>query len=135
MSDEAARLIGLLGLMPHPEGGHYREIFRDPSGRNGRPHSTAILYLLRGGESSRWHRIDAVEIWHYYRGAPLELGIGRECRILGCDIEVGQAPQIVVPANTWQSARTLGAYTLMGCTVAPGFEFSKFELAPEGFEP
>jgi len=135
MSDDAARLIELLGLKPHPEGGHYREMFRDPSGQAGRAHSTAIYFLLRAGETSRWHRIDAVEIWHFYGGGPLGLDIGRERFILGNAIESGERPQIAVPANAWQSARSLGDFTLAGCTVAPGFEFSKFEMAPEGFEP
>jgi len=135
MNEEAARLIKLLDLKPHPEGGHYREVFRDPNGHNGRAHSTAIYFLLRAGEVSRWHRVDAAEIWHFHRGAPLELRIGKESFVLGNNIEKAERPQIVVSANAWQSARSLGAYTLVGCTVAPGFEFSKFELAPEGFDP
>lgn len=132
MSDEAARLIALLGLKPHPEGGHYREMFRDAGER---AHSTAIYFLLRAGEASRWHRVDAAEIWHFYRGAPLELRIGKGTHVLGPNIEAGEHPQIVVPPHEWQSARSLGAYTLVGCTVAPGFEFSKFELAPDGWPP
>ena len=125
---EADRLIEMLGLQPHPEGGHYRESFRD--GASGaRPYSTAILFLLKAGEASRWHRVDAAEVWHFYRGAPLELRIDQETFVLGPDIEASQTPQIVVPPNVWQAARSLGAYTLVGCTVAPGFEFSKFELA------
>jgi predicted cupin superfamily sugar epimerase len=140
MSDEAARLIELLELKPHPEGGHFREAFRDPHGSGGRAHSTAIYFLLRAGEHSRWHRIDAVEIWHFYRGAPLELFVAEEGRsatrhVLGNNIADGERPQIVVPARAWQSARSPGAFTLVGCTVAPAFEFSKFEMAPEGFEP
>jgi predicted cupin superfamily sugar epimerase len=140
MSDEAAHLIDLLGLQPHPEGGHYREIFRDPSGHDGRAHSTAIYFLLCSGEISRWHRVDAVEIWHFYRGGPLELSVAGQGshtvrHMLGSGIERGECPQIVVPAQAWQSARSLGAFTLVGCTVAPGFEFAKFEMAPEGFEP
>jgi predicted cupin superfamily sugar epimerase len=113
---EAERLIATLKLAPHPEGGHYRETFRDA-------HSTAIYFLLRAGEVSRLHRIDAAEIWHFYRGDPLELTIADRNFVLSMD-----NPQIVVPANTWQSARALGAYTLVGCTVAPPFEFSRFEL-------
>ena len=132
MNNDASRLIELLGLKPHPEGGHYRETFRD-SGERAR--STAIYFLLRKGEVSHGHRVDAAEVWHYYRGAPLELRIGKETRVLGPSIESGEHPQIVVPPYEWQSARSLGVYTLVGCTVAPGFEFSKFELAPKGWSP
>jgi uncharacterized protein len=134
VTSEADRLIALLGLAPHPEGGHFRETFRDTGSRS-RSHSTAIYFLLKAEEVSRWHRVDAAEVWHFYRGAPLELRIGRESYVLGPDIDEAQAPQIVVPANVWQSARSLGDYTLVGCTVAPGFDFAHFELAPDGFEP
>ena len=137
---EADRIISVLGLLPHPEGGHYREMFRDAAGPSGRAHSTAIYFLLREGEVSHWHRIDAVEIWHFYRGAPLELAIAGDAKpparwTLGSDVENGEHPQLVVPAGAWQGARSLGAYTLVGCTVAPGFEFSTFELAPPGLRP
>jgi uncharacterized protein len=128
VTGEADRLIALLGLRPHPEGGHYREMFRDANA--GRAHSTAIYFLLRAGEASRKHRVDAVEVWHFYRGAPLALTVGEDRLVLGPDIENGERPQIVVPARVWQSAIPLGAYTLVGCTVAPGFEFAGFELAP-----
>jgi uncharacterized protein len=134
VTPEADRLIALLGLAPHPEGGHFRETFRDTGGGS-RSHSTAIYFLLKAEEVSHWHRVDAAEVWHFYRGAPLELRIGRESYVLGPDIDEAQAPQIVVPANVWQSARSLGDYTLVGCTVAPGFDFAHFELAPDGFEP
>ena len=133
MSPEAEALIAALDLKPHPEGGYFREMFRDAS--QGRAHSTAIYFLLPAGQVSRWHRVDAAEIWHYYRGAPLELTIEKTVHVLGPQIEEGQHPQIVVPKQAWQMARSLGDYTLVGCTVAPGFEFSGFELAPEGFEP
>lgn len=133
MSREADRLIRQLKLKPHPEGGWFRESFRD--GNPGRAHSTAIYFLLKQGESSRWHRVDAAEVWHFYKGSALELRIGKATFILGNTIDEAQAPQIVVPPNAWQAARTLGDYTLVGCTVAPGFEFSKFEMAPDGFEP
>jgi len=137
MSDEAARLIEILQLKPHPEGGHYREMFRDDGAR---AHSTAIYFLLRAGEISRWHRVDAVEVWHFYRGHPLELAIAEPGKpiaryILGNAIERDEHPQIVVPAYAWQSARPLGEFALVGCTVAPGFEFAGFEMAPDGFEP
>ena len=128
----ADRLIALLELKPHPEGGHFRETFRDGAGRG---HSTAIYFLLKAGEVSRWHRVDAAEIWHFYRGAPLELRIDKQTYVLGPNIDEAQAPQVIVPAHAWQSARSLGDYTLVGCTVAPGFEFAHFELATDGFEP
>ena len=133
MSSEADRLIEQLGLKPHPEGGYFRETFRDSN--VGRSFSTAIYFLLKAGQESRWHRVDAAEIWHFYRGAPLELTIGNDTYLLGPEIDEAQAPQIVVPAGAWQRARALGDYTLVGCTVAPGFEFEHFELAPEGFHP
>jgi len=130
---QADRIIAALKLKPHPEGGHYRETFRDEKIVRGRAHSTAIYFLLRRGEVSRAHRVDAVEVWHFYAGAPLELTIqnarGKAKRLLlGNALSKKQSPQIVVPAHAWQSARTLGAYTLVGCTVAPGFEFAGFEL-------
>lgn len=131
---EAERLIARLGLLPHPEGGHYRETFRDEN-PGARAHSTAILFLLKAGESSHWHRVDAAEVWHYHRGAPLELWIEKNRLVLGPEIENGQSPQIVVPRRAWQSARSLGDYSLVGCTVAPGFEFSGFELAAADFSP
>lgn len=136
----AGEVIAMLDLAPHPEGGHYRETFRDGAQNGGRAASTAIYFLLQAGEVSRWHRVDAAEVWHWYAGAPLELRIvhaGRKARteILGPDLDQGERPQIVIPENAWQSARSLGAWTLVGCTVAPGFEFSGFEIAPEGWEP
>ncbi len=137
---EAEQVIAALGLAPHPEGGHFRETFRDAAAADGRAASTAIYYLLRAGEMSRWHRVDAAEIWHWYAGSALLLslsqdGRGSERRTLGNDLAAGQRPQAAVPAGVWQSARSLGAWTLVGCTVAPGFEFAGFELAPEGWAP
>jgi uncharacterized protein len=137
---EAAQVIAALGLAPHPEGGHFRETFRDAAAGGVRAASTAIYYLLRQGERSAWHRIDAAEIWHWYAGAPLLLSVsegGRAARRLrlGIDLAAGERPQAAVAARAWQSARSLGAWTLVGCTVAPGFEFAGFELAPEGWEP
>ena len=132
----ADEIIAKLGLEPHPEGGHFAETFRDAAPNDtGRAASTAIYYLLKAGEISRWHRVDAVEAWHFYAGSPLELRIGHwengnVRHVLGNDIGVSERPQIVVPANVWQSARSLGEWTLVGCTVAPGFEFSGFEMAP-----
>ncbi len=136
----AEHIIAALELSPHPEGGYYRETFRDGAGPSGRAHSTAIYYLLREGEVSAPHRIDAAEVWHYYRGAALELTIWEEGKeavrlVLGPDVENGERPQIVVPPRAWQGARSLGAWTLVGCTVAPGFEFSAFELATSGSGP
>ena len=133
-------VIRLLDLAPHPEGGHYRETFRDTAtAGSGRAASTAIYFLLKAGEISRWHRVDAAEVWHWYAGAPLALAIveGKERRDvrLGPDLASGERPQAVVPAHAWQQAQSLGAWTLAGCTVAPGFEFAGFELAPEDFDP
>ncbi len=132
-------IVSRLELKPHPEGGYYREMFRDEVA-GGRARSTAIFYLLKAGEISRWHRVDAVEIWHWYAGSPLEIcqsdGKGVQKRqILGTDIMAGQMPQIIVPEYIWQTARSLGNWTLVGCTVAPGFEFDGFEMAPEGWQP
>ena len=135
----AADIIAKLDLKPHPEGGHFRETFRDSHTIDGRAASTAILFLLARGERSHWHRIDAVEIWHYYAGAPLALsvvnGASEEIVRLGADIHAGEAPQVTVPARAWQAAESLGEWTLVGCTVAPGFDFEKFELAPPDWSP
>jgi uncharacterized protein len=142
----AQDMIALLDLKPHPEGGHFRETFRDPRHSEGsRPASTAIYFLLARGERSHWHRIDAAEIWHWYAGAPLALeiaqqrdsieGVTLERIALGCDLAAGERPQAIVPAHAWQAAQTLGDWTLVGCTVAPGFDFNRFELAPPGWSP
>ena len=136
----AAEIARRLDLAPHPEGGWYRETFRDDEPGDGRGHSTAIYYLLAAGHRSHWHRVDAVEIWHHYAGATLRLSLsadGRSARhhLLGKDFANGEAPQIVVPRGHWQSAASLGAWSLVGCTVAPGFLFSAFEMAPPDFQP
>jgi predicted cupin superfamily sugar epimerase len=137
----AQDIIRMLGLKPHPEGGHFRETFRDATQAvDGRAASTAAYYLLARGDRSHWHRLDAAEIWHWYAGAPLQLEIatapGRIERItLGGDISAGLRPQAVVPAAVWQAAQTTGDWTLVGCTVAPGFDFAKHELAPRGWSP
>ena len=137
----AADVIRLLDLKPHPEGGHFRATFRDPRNVDGsRSASTAIYFLLARGERSHWHRVDAVEVWHWHAGAPLALEIAsvagpRETLTLGSDLGAGERPQGVVPAHAWQAAQSLGDWSLVGCTVAPGFEFAKFELAPKGWEP
>ena len=136
----AAEVIRLLRLQPHPEGGHFRETFRDGRLVEGnRAASTAIYFLLARGERSHWHRVDAVEVWHFYAGAPLALSIAdgdavRTIR-LGADLAAGQAPQAIVPARCWQAAQSLGDWTLAGCSVAPGFDFYGFELAPVGWSP
>jgi uncharacterized protein len=139
-ADEASALIAALRLAPHPEGGHYREIHRDRPEGGGRGTVTAIYYLLRAGERSHWHRIDATEIWHHYAGAPLDLLLSPDGRAvtrhrLGPDIVGGARPQLVVPPHVWQSAEPAGAWVLCGCTVAPAFEFAGFELAPPGWTP
>jgi predicted cupin superfamily sugar epimerase len=138
----AEGVVQRLGLSPHPEGGWFRETFRDAPGPDGRATSTAIYYLLAAGQVSHWHRVtDAVEIWHFHAGAPLELSLApsaggaAETVILGGDLEADQRPQAIAPAGDWQSARSLGDWTLVGCTVAPGFEFSKFEMAAPGWSP
>jgi uncharacterized protein len=140
----AADIIRLLELQPHPEGGHFRETFRDArTVADGRAASTAIYFLLAAGERSHWHRVDAVETWHWYAGAPLRLSISGESgpaaqirRVqLGPNLFGGEQPQATVPAHAWQAAESLGAWTLVGCTVAPGFDFEKFELAPPGWTP
>ena len=135
----ASDIIARLGLAPHPEGGHYRETWRAAASRPGeRPAGTAIFYLLAAGAKSRWHRVDADEIWHFYAGAPLALsladGTTAVTRLLGNDLAAGQSPQMVVPAGRWQAAQSRGDWTLVGCTVSPGFEFSGLELAPPGFQ-
>ena len=132
-------MIHLLALKPHPEGGHYRETFRDPRMVDGRAASTAIYFLLKRGERSCWHRVDAVEVWHWHAGGALSLRVNdgaatTEVR-LGPDLAAGDRPQAVVPARAWQAAASIGDWTLVGCTVAPGFEFSGFERAPNDWEP
>ena len=133
-------IIRALELRPHPEGGFYAETWRDPAPEGKRGAGTAIYYLLRAGEVSAWHRVDAAEIWHWYAGAPLKLRLsddGRRLReiLLGPEVIAGQRPQAIVPPHGWQSAESTGAWTLVGCTVSPAFEFAGFEMAPAGWEP
>ncbi|OJT95514.1 MAG: cupin [Rhizobium sp. 63-7] len=136
----AAEIITALNMERHPEGGWYAQTFRDVTGGE-RGHSTAIYYLLEAGERSHWHKVhDATEVWHYYAGAPLTLerssdGLLVDTLVLGPDILSGERPQAIVPAGWWQAAQSRGDYTLVGCTVAPGFEFSRFEMAPPGWMP
>jgi predicted cupin superfamily sugar epimerase len=140
MTQSAADIIRLLGLAPHPEGGHFCETFREPAADGRRGASTAIYFLLAAGEVSRWHKVDATEAWHFHAGAPLRLtlssdGNATRTLTLGTDLEAGARPQAVVPPGCWQMAESLGAWTLVGCTVAPAFEFAGFELAPDGWQP
>ncbi len=137
---DADAIIAALGLQAHPEGGWYREIHRSTAADGGRSPVTSIYYLLKQGERSHWHRVDAVEIWNWHAGAALELSISPDGRaierhVLGMTLSDGARPQVIVPEHAWQSARSLGAFTLIGCTVAPGFEFAGFELAPPGWRP
>ena len=133
-------IVRMLDLVPHPEGGYFRETYRDTHSVDGRSVGTAIYFLLKAGEISRWHKVDAAEIWHFYAGSPLELGLaepGKKAQqlVIGNDLGKRQLPQYVIPKAWWQQARSLGDWTLVGCTVAPGFEFSGFEMAPVGWEP
>ena len=139
-AESAAEIIARLELKPHPEGGHYRETFRDTrTDSDGRSRSTAIYFLLARGERSHWHRIDAVEVWHYYAGSALTLRVaddeGEWNFRLGPNLAAGEQPQAIVPPDTWQAAESTGDWTLVGCTVAPGFEFAKFELADKDWSP
>ena len=135
----AGEIIRMLGMKPHPEGGHYAETFRDIE-HGGRARSTAIYFLLQAGEVSHWHHVDAVEVWLWHAGGPLALSMSHDGKSahaihLGPDLRAGQRPQAVVPAGSWQAAETLGAWTLVSCVVAPGFEFSGFTLAPPDWRP
>jgi uncharacterized protein len=135
-------IISALDLAPHPEGGMYAETWRaEPApGSPERSGGTAIFYLLRAGERSMWHRVDATELWLFHAGGPLSLetardGAPRTSAVLGPDLVNGERPQRVVPAGVWQSASPLGAWTLVSCVVVPGFVFEGFELAPDGWSP
>ena len=136
----AEEIITLLDLAPHPEGGHYRQTWAAEAAPGARPAGTCIYFLLKAGEQSHWHRVDAAEIWLWHAGAPLVLslaetaaGPARDLR-LGADLIAGERPQGIVPAGFWQAARSLGDWTLVSCTVSPGFQFSGFELAAPGFD-
>jgi predicted cupin superfamily sugar epimerase len=139
-ADGAARaLIERLGLGRHPEGGWYRETWRDEPADGGRGAGSAIYFLLAEGDRSHWHRVDAAEAWHHYAGDPLELAVsegGHHTVVtLGDDLDAGHDPQCVVPPRAWQAARPLGSWSLVGCTVSPAFEFAGFELAAPGWRP
>lgn len=138
MEMTAKQIIETLGLVPHPEGGHYAETWRVEG--EGRPSGTAIYFLLQAHEYNHWHKVDATEIWHFHAGAPLVLSLSAtdsgpaQDHLLGPQLDAGQRPQVIVPPHHWQKARTMGDWTLVSCTVSPGFEFDKFTLAPPGFD-
>ncbi|WP_298847779.1 cupin domain-containing protein [uncultured Ruegeria sp.] len=133
----AQEIIDGLNLQQHPEGGWYAETWRAEN--EGRPTGTCIYFLLQEGESSHWHRVDATEIWLYHAGAPLILSLSASDdgpaadHLLTPDLSQG-APQLIVPKGHWQAARSTGDYTLVSCTVSPGFQFEGFELAEPGFD-
>ncbi len=136
----ARAVISALGLAPHPEGGHYRETWRDAPAEGCRGTGTAILFLLAAGEESRWHRVDAAELWIWQAGAPLSLSVSDNGKdggsvVLGLHIGNGEVPHAVVPKGAWQAAVSEGAWTLVTCVVAPAFRFEGFELAPPGWRP
>ncbi|MGA9433677.1 MAG: cupin domain-containing protein [Roseobacter sp.] len=134
----AQEIIAHLQLSPHPEGGHYRQTWIAENA--GRPAGTCIYFLLAAGEASRWHKVDATEIWLYHAGAPLVLSMSAsddgpaQDLMLGPDLLKGEQPQLIVPENHWQAARSTGDYTLVSCTVSPGFRFEGFVLADAGFD-
>lgn len=128
-------IIELLGMVPHPEGGHYVETFRAAAAAGERAAMTAIYFLLKAGERSHWHKVDAVETWLWHAGGPLQLSIDTADVTLGPDLGRGERPQAVVPKDAWQAARSLGSWTLVSCVVAPGFDFAGFELAAPGWAP
>jgi uncharacterized protein len=133
---DAEEIIGRLGLEPHPEGGWFRETWRHEPGDGSRGAGTAIHFLLKAGERSHWHRVDADELWLFHLGDPLRLRVHPDPdHVLGVDLGAGQEPQVRVPAGAWQAAEPLGAFTLVSCTVAPAFTFDGFELAPPGWSP
>ncbi len=135
-------LIATLELIPHPEGGYYGELYRSATtvmpadGRGQRASLTTIYFLLTAGTVSRWHRVQSDEVWHFYEGAALDLWmappdwgqVSRHC--LG-PLAGERRPAWTVPAGWWQAARSAGGYSLMGCTVGPGFDFQDFALAAD----
>lgn len=136
----AEEVVALLELEPHPEGGWYRETWRHLPAEGGRGAGSAIYYLLAAEQLSHWHRVDAAEVWHHYAGAALELSLSADGKLierqrLGKNLMAGERPQLLVPQGAWQLARSLGAWTLVGCTVSPAFQFEGFELAPPDWSP
>lgn len=136
----ADEIIALLKLEPHPEGGHFRQTWIEATDTGARPAGTCIYFLLRAGETSHWHRVDATEIWHHYAGAPVELRLSAsesgpyEAHPLGPDLASGARPQVIVPVQHWQAAQAIGGWALVGCTVSPAFDFAGFTLAPADFD-
>lgn len=136
----ADEIVTELRLAPHPEGGWYRQTWMTDAPEGDRPTGTCIYFLLKAGERSHWHRVDATEIWHFYSGAPLILSLAEtdsgpvQHHTLGPDLATGQSPQLIVPPHHWQAAKSTGDFTLVGCTVSPGFQFSGFSLAPPDFD-
>ncbi|WP_224240582.1 cupin domain-containing protein [Hyalangium gracile] len=129
-------LVKALGLQPHPEGGYYKETYRAvarvDTPRGPRAAGTAIYYLLPRGEFAAWHQVASDEVWHFYDGSPLALHLltdaGLETVVLGRDVTRGERPQALIPAGVLQAAVPRGDYTLVGCTVAPGFDFADWEM-------
>jgi predicted cupin superfamily sugar epimerase len=140
-SPAPTEIVAALGLEPHPEGGWYRETWRADAPPGQRASATAIHFLLEAHQRSHWHRVDAAELWLWHAGSPLELSMANsdagpvESAMLGGDVLAGQAPQLLVPSHWWQAASPQGGWALVSCVVSPAFEFSGFELAPEGWEP
>jgi predicted cupin superfamily sugar epimerase len=139
MHPRAAQLVATLGLAPHPEGGHFREVHRSTShvepadARRSRASLTVIYFLLTAGEMSCWHRVASDESWHFHEGDTLELLVAKPDFSSFAHYRLGAtAPATVavhvVPAAAWQAARTTGAYTLVSCSVGPGFDFEDFEM-------
>jgi predicted cupin superfamily sugar epimerase len=151
--DSAGALIEQLGLAAHPEGGWYKETWRGAAsaagrgdaGPDGRAQGTAIIFLLRAGEVSHWHTVDAAELWLWQAGDPVELRLAASddgparSVILGANVAGGQHLQGVVAPGEWQAARPYGearfGYSLVSCVVVPGFDFAGFRLAAPGWEP
>ncbi len=135
----AEEVIATLNLARHPEGGWYRQTWIEARDDRARPSGTCIYFLLGAGERSHWHRVDATEIWLYHAGAPLVLSLAEtdqgpaQDHLLTPNLRDGR-PQLIVPKDYWQAARSTGDWTLVSCTVSPGFDFAGFELAPEGFD-
>lgn len=140
MAISSQQIIEKLDLAPHPEGGWYKETWRAGAAPGTRASGTAIYFLLEQGQRSHWHKVDATEIWLYHAGAPLTLELSDDGKkthaiTLGPGLENGEHPQAIVPPDCWQAAKSLGAWTLVSCTVSPGFEFEGFELAPPDWTP
>jgi predicted cupin superfamily sugar epimerase len=140
MAATADEIIATLNLAPHVEGGYFSQTFADVPGPDGRPYSTLIYYLLTDNQAGTWHKVDAAEVWHHYSGAPMRLrisldGVNVTEHILGPDLAAGQRPHAVVPRGAWQEAKVEGDWGLVGCTVAPGFDFAHFEQKPRGWQP